>query len=200
MVSDKQEDFMKRVFQMLVLGILTLGCIALFPVTMDNYPHMGVGLNCNSAVITKEEIQFALEYQKKIFPETEWERNYSVQEDHVFVARTSNPLNAAVSIDLIRLCDSATELDNYASAENIEIIMENYDAYEITDSCEQDGVLLFHFQTTAHEEKYNGRLWFQSVSQHPHRAIEVFLVFPELDSENMETYSSAFFPDFPSCK
>lgn len=191
---------MKRVFQMLVLGILALGCVTLFPVTMANYPQPGIALDCDSAVITKEEIQFGLEYQKKIFPEAEWERNYYAEEDRVFVARISDPLNAVASIDLIRLCDSATELDNYASAENIEIIMENYDAYEITDSCEQDGVFLFHFWTIAHEEKYNGRLWFQSVSQHPHRAIEVFLVFPEFDSENMETYSSAFFPDFSSCK
>jgi hypothetical protein len=191
---------MKRVFQMMALGILILGCATLFPVTMANYPQTDIVLDCDSAVFTKEEVQFMLEYQKMIFPETKWKLNYFVEEDHVFVARISDPLNASTSIDLVHLCDSATELVNYASTENVEISMSNYDDYKITDSCEQDGVFLFQVEATAHQEKYNGRLWFQPVSQHPHRASEVILVFPELDLDNMEKYSSAFFPNFPSCK
>jgi hypothetical protein len=185
---------------MLALGMLILGCAALFPITIANYPKMDIGLDCDSAVITQEEIEFVQAYQKKIFLERDWTTNYLIKEDHIFVARISDPLNAVSSIDLIRLCDSVTETKKYANAKNIDIIMENYDDYEVTDSCEQDGVYLFELLATAHSVRYNGRLWFQSIPQHPHRAIEVFLAFPENDSKNIEKYSSAFFPNFSSCK
>jgi hypothetical protein len=185
---------------MLALGMLILGCVALFPLTLANYPTLEGGLDCDSSAITQEEVEFVQSYQKQIFPEREWTTSHLIKEDHVFVARISDPLNAASSIDLIRLCDAATETKKYANTKNIDIIMENYNDYEVTDSCEQNGVLLFELWATAHNESYNGRLWFQPIPQHPHRAIEVFLVFPENDSKNIKKYSSALFPNFSSCK
>lgn len=196
---------MKKAFYFLVLIFTTLGCI--FPsrffsestsIPTEQSPQ---GTDCTNINITATDRDYALEYGSELFSESIWERTYTEYPAQFVVNYISSSLSAVGVIKIMAFCNPQQDIKTYASEENLAVILSNYEEYEQVASCEQDDILLFQFTARSTGENYEVKLWLAPLNDLPYRAVEIFFTFLQDEpANNMEKYSSFFFPDFLSCK
>ena len=187
---------MKKIIFFFLAGILTLGCTLptfLFPTPESASP------DCLNLDITEADIASTLDFGTRLLDTGDWIRTYSADTSQVYASYGSAELNAVVFVDTIAFCNTPAELKAWVTEENLDIILSNYEQHTREKSCEKDGILLYQFTAFNQGTNYNINLWFSPLVN-PNRALEVMLVFPQADTESMQTYSTEFFPSLTTCK
>ena len=193
---------MKKTYLVVALGILALVCgyiaVYLFFRAFDNQTTQYN--DCASAKITDDDVDFVNNYRKDLFATGDWSHSFVGNSNNTYSAWTNNPTSGAVSINNFILCNANVEkLKVYLTDEEIAKIMENYDKYDLTDSCQDTKRLLYEFKAARKSKQYDVRIWVEPLKK-PHHAFAVVLVFPEYNSELMEKYSQELFSELPICK
>jgi len=189
---------------LLVLAVLLSACeipgAVLSNPTPPAQPQPTLEAGCISTEPTQDDITRALAYTNDQFSGTDWSRSYTVESSRVYVTYSSGPLNALGFVEaLIFQCGyTDTDVDNFFSAENWNIIFANYESYEAVSECQsKDEIRLYEFTAVKDGFDYNIAYWVEMDTAT--RIMETMLVFPT-DSDLLDQFSSALFPKLSSCK
>lgn len=150
---------------------------------------------------TAADLDIALSYGVDVFPSGMWAMtfNESPQTARSTAEWRSNELGALAYLEVIHYDCGYTiaSIDAYTSAENLAILLEDYDAWEQTDACKVGDTRLHEFDVLVNDLDYRIRYWIEPVN--PTRIVTLLLAFPAGDLSNMGRYANLLFPDIPSC-
>lgn len=155
--------------------------------------------SCESLQPTESDVQYALNYGKGLFTETNWLRSYTVSELNATVSWSHRTLAALADVTVFMFCDEAgTEnISWFYSDEALKIMFQGYDESKLVASCNKDELLLYELQAVKENQAYSIRLWAEPLNKS--RLLSVLITFPKEESASLNKYSQEFFPQLTSC-
>lgn len=155
--------------------------------------------DCGDSQPARQSVDQALQHSDGSFSAFGWKRSYTVLEYQVRVTWTSDEFGAVANFDHIIFCDvTDSALDEYFTAENLSIIMENYEEYELEQECRSNDKRLYAFRAKKYGADFDARFWVEIVDKD--HIIESLLVFPIDEQNNLDLYSRRIMPDLQSCE
>ncbi|HLT32617.1 MAG TPA: hypothetical protein VKZ98_02400, partial [Aquaticitalea sp.] len=150
--------------------------------------------SCVSTEPTQKDIERALSFTEELFDTSNWERSYSVMQGRVAVTWLHVDGFLAYLEAIIFPCGyQEADIDDYFNDTNWEIILSNYDSYEMKNECRNDSALrLYEFSVMATDVEYEMRYWVMKDINT--RVITLMLVFPLGFESMMNHYADNIFP------
>ena len=156
---------------------------------------------CIALEPTQADIDRALNFAGKLFETPDWERTYTVSEDSVSVSWYSENLISIVFLEaLVFPCGyEDLDLDAFFNLENWQIILGNYQSFQLEAECRTDsGLRLYEFLAVDQGYEYAIRYW--AVSDTDTRVLTFMVVLPVESPDLMKEYAYALFPQLTSCE
>lgn len=146
-----------------------------------------------------DDLEAVVETDESVFDDADWSfvLNYDETASKIKASWTNNP-SGAVAYSEVLFYNCGYEDKQIEDYHDFDVIWENYDSWEETDSCEQDDLELHEFAMVDDNRDYLVRYWIQRASKT--RVINIHVVFLKKDSRQLDEYSEALFPDFASCE
>ena len=156
---------------------------------------------CISTEPTQADIDRALTFTKDLFRGSDWERSYTVQSGRVSVTWTNSVDGAVAYLEvLIFPCGyQESDLDDYFSILNWQVIFANYESYLLVGECKKGNDLrLYQFSAVEEGFDYDIKYWVEKDTKT--NVISMMIVFPAESDALMDTHSKSLFPNFISCE
>ena len=155
--------------------------------------------SCESLQPTESDVQFALNYGKGLFTNTNWMRSYTVKELEATVSWTHRTTSALADVTVFMFCDeTGTEnISWFYSDEALQTMFQGYDEARLVTSCNKEELLLYELEAVEENETYDIRLWAEPLNKS--RLLSVVITFPKAESSLLDKYSQEFFPQLASC-
>lgn len=184
---------MKKIYVFVILALLLSACGAQ-PVDKSN-----LSAGCDSLQPTESDIQYALNFGKELFTDTNWMRSYTVKELQATVSWTHRTMSALADVTVFLFCDE-TGTENvswFYSDEALQIMFQGYDEARLVTSCNKDDLLFYELKAVEENQEYNIRVWAEPLNKS--RLLSVVITFPKEESALLKKYSQEFFPQLASC-
>ncbi len=155
---------------------------------------------CTSNKPTQSDIDRALTYTQTAIDELDWEKSYTVEEGRVSVTWFNNPQGAIIYLEarLFPCGYEEPDLNKYYSEENWQAVFQNYESYQMLDSCKTNtGLRLYEFTAQNQGFTYAVKYWVENDTET--RIISTMMVFPLESSLLMDEYSARLFPQYKTC-
>jgi len=184
---------MKKNYIFVILALLLSACGAQ-PVDKSD-----LSSSCESLQPTESDVQYALNYGKGLFTNTNWIRSYTVKELEASVSWTHRTRSALADVTVFLFCDEAgTEnISWFYSDEALQIMFQDYDDARLVTSCNNGDLLLYELEAVEENQTYDIRLWAEPLNKS--RLLSVLLTFPKEESDLLNKYGQEFFPQLVSC-
>lgn len=156
---------------------------------------------CIAPEPTQADIDRALNFTGSLFNTPDWERSYTVSEDSVAVNWYSENLFSIVFLEaLVFPCGyEDLDLDGFFNVDNWQIILGNYQSFQLEAECRNDsGLRLYEF--TAVDQGYEYAIRYWAISDTDTRVVTFMVVLPVESPDLMEEYAYALFPQLTSCE
>lgn len=156
---------------------------------------------CIAPEPTQTDIDRALNFTGNLFDTPDWERSYTVSEDSVAVNWYSENLFSIVFLEaLVFPCGyEDLDLDGFFNVDNWQIILGNYQSFQLETECRNDsGLRLYEF--TAVDQGYEYAIRYWAISDTDTRVVTFMVVLPVESPDLMEEYAYALFPQLTSCE
>jgi len=154
---------------------------------------------CGPIQPSEDDIRFALSFASNALDPTTWIRSYTVEPYKVSVTRKNDSEGAVAYTEyLLFNCGyTQSDLDNYFSEENFNIVFGNYESHSLQKFCEGKGLTLYEYSTVSAGTDFLARYW---VKQESNKRLLVFmLVFPQANQATLDNYAKKIFPDLTTC-
>jgi len=184
---------MKKINVFVILVLLLSAC-GVQPVDKSD-----LSSSCESLQPTESDIQYALNYGKKLFTNANWVRSYAVKELEAAVSWTHRTRSALADVTVFLFCDE-TGTENigwFYSDEALQTMFQDYDEATLVTSCNSGDLLLYELEAVEEDQTYDIRLWADPLNKS--RLLSVLLTFPKEESDLLNKYSQEFFPQLVSC-
>lgn len=156
---------------------------------------------CIAPEPTQADIDRALNFTGNLFETPDWERSYTVSDDSVAVNWYSENLFSVVFLEaLVFPCSyEDLDLDGFFNVDNWQIILGNYQSFQLETECRNDsGLRLYEF--TAVDQGYEYAIRYWAISDTDTRVVTFMVVLPVESPDLMEEYAYALFPQLTSCE
>ncbi len=184
---------MKKIYVFVILVLLLSACGS------QSADKSDLSSSCESPQPTESDVQYALNYGKGLFTNTNWIRSYTVKELEATVSWTHRTTSAIADITVFLFCDeTGTEnISWFYSDEALQIMFQGYDEARLVTSCNKEDLLLYELEAVEENQTYDIRLWAEPLNRS--RLLSVLLTFPKEESTLLNKYSQEFFPQLTSC-
>lgn len=149
-----------------------------------------------------EDISAALSFGELSLDSLEWQQTHEVWDDRVRVIWIDQEGGLVFVEALIYICGYTSDsVDQYFSMENlVQVMYADYQDVRVTSNCRNDAkkIRLFEIAATWEGNPYVIRNWV--LTDHPHRVLNVMMVFSEEANARLDSYSEMLFPQLASCK
>ena len=158
--------------------------------------------NCADTRTLLEDITLVLDQYEQAFGRNTWALTITDDSSNQHLFFKWVPLNGAASVASVDLamwpCGvTEADLDGYYSDETLDVLISEWDVYEITERCMMDGVRIVDFALSREDGDYVARFWIQQVGET--RVLEGHLTLPVADAALMSDYAKILHPDTPAC-
>lgn len=159
--------------------------------------------NCRDTRTLLEDITLVLDHYEPVFAREAWALTITDDTSNYHLFFTWIPINGMASVASVDLaiwpCGvSEADLDGYYSDETLNVLIGEWEIYEITERCIMDGVRIFDFAMTREDGDYIARFWIQQVGEK--RVLEGHLTLPVTHATLMSDYAAMLYPDSPACE